>query len=383
MKVKLTDRFCANVKNETRTDYFDEDTTGLALRVSEQGRKSWTFHYTVGDKRQRLSLGTYPATSLGSARTKAIEARCALEEGADPHTTVPNGETLEAVCKEFLIREGKKLRTADWIKKALERLVYPVLGQRPIRDIRRSEIVSLLDQIEDDRGPVMATRTLEIIRRVMAWHSSRTDDFNSPIVRGMKRTKTSETARDRILSDEELRAVWTTADRFGVFGDLVQFILLTATRRTEAAHMRRGEVTGADWIIPGARYKTKLDHLVPLSAAALALLPTSGDWIFTTTGNRPIGGYSNFKREFDKLTGVAGYTLHDLRRTARSLMSRAGVSADIAERCLGHVMGGVRGTYDRYEYRDEKAQAFEALASLIDRIVNPQDNVVPMRAANG
>jgi integrase len=376
MKVKLTDRFCANVKNDNRAEYFDEVTTGLSLRVSEQGRKSWTFNYTMGERRQRLSLGTYPATSLASARTKAIEARCALEDGTDPHTTVPNGETLEAVCKEFLIREGKKLRTADWIKKALERLVYPVLGARPIHDIRRSEIVSLLDQVEDDRGPVMATRTLEIIRRVMAWHSSRTDDFNSPIVRGMARTKTSERARKRILSDDELRKVWTTADRFGVFGDLIRFILLTATRRNEAAHMRRGELIGADWIIPGARYKTKLDHLIPLSATAQALLPAAGNWIFTTTGNRPIGGFSNFKREFDKLSGVTGYTLHDLRRTSRSLMSRAGVSSDIAERCLGHVMGGVRGTYDRYEYRDEKKSAFDALASLIDRIVYPQDNVV-------
>jgi integrase len=142
--------------------------------------------------------------------------------------------------------------------------------------------------------------------------------------------------------------------------------------------MRRGELVGTDLIIGADRYKTKLDHLIPLSASALALLPTDGDWIFTTTGNRPIGGFSNFKREFDKLSGVTGYTLHDLRRSARSLMSRAGVPADIAERCLGHVMGGVRGTYDRYEYRDEKAQAFEALATLIDRIVNPQANVIQL-----
>lgn len=381
MKVKLTDRFCANVKTDTRTDYFDEVTTGLALRVTETGSKSWTFNYTVGDRRSRMTLGTYPATSLASARTKAIEARTALEDGTDPRSTAVSTETFQGVADEFLTREGKKLRTADWIKKTLERLVYPVLGDRLIRDIRRGEIVRLLDQVEDDRGPVMATRTLEIIRRVMSWHSARTDDFNSPIVRGMARTKTSDRARDRILSDDELRKVWTTAERFGVFGDLIRFILLTATRRTEAAHMRRGEIIGFDWIVPGSRYKTKLDHLIPLSATAQSMLPAEGDWIFTTTGNRPIGGYSNFKREFDKLSGVTGYTLHDLRRTARSLLSRAGVSSDISERCLGHVMGGVRGTYDRYEYRDEKARAFEALAVQINRIIHPADNVVPMRAA--
>jgi integrase len=145
--------------------------------------------------------------------------------------------------------------------------------------------------------------------------------------------------------------------------------------------MRFNEVSGDDWIIPGARYKTKLDHLVSLPASAKALLPKDGDWVFTTTGTCPIGGFNNFKKDFDRACGVLGWTIHDLRRTARSLMSRAGVSADIAERCLGHVMGGVRGTYDRYEYRDEKAKAFEALASLIDRIVNPQANVVPLSRA--
>jgi integrase len=145
--------------------------------------------------------------------------------------------------------------------------------------------------------------------------------------------------------------------------------------------MRRGEVSGADWIIPGARYKTKLDHVIPLPATAKALLPPDGDWVFTTTGTCPIGGFNNFKIDFDMACGVTGWTIHDLRRTSRSLMSRAGIPADIAERCLGHVMGGVRGTYDRYEYRDEKLQAFETLAALIERIVHPQDNIVPLRAA--
>jgi hypothetical protein len=101
--------------------------------------------------------------------------------------------------------------------------------------------------------------------------------------------------------------------------------------------------------------------------------------VFTTTGRGGIGGFSKFKRKLDKASGVSGWTLHDLRRTARSLMSRAGVSSDHAERCLGHVIAGVRGVYDRHEFHEEKKQAFEALATLIDRIVNPKDNVVQLR----
>src|SRR5205085_10987030 len=93
-------------------------------------------------------------------------------------------------------------------------------------------------------------------------------------------------------------------------------------------------------------------------------------YLFTTNGRAPIGGLSKFKRNLDQACGVTGWTLHDLRRTARSLMSRAGVPSDHAERCLGHVLAGVRGTYDRHEYHGEKLRAFEALAALVERIVS-------------
>lgn len=134
--------------------------------------------------------------------------------------------------------------------------------------------------------------------------------------------------------------------------------------------------------------------MIPLSAAAqdvLASVPKIGksDLVFTTDGKHPLGGFSKFKRAFDAKVlaelreqspeaELPRWTLHDLRRTARSLMSRAGVPSDHAERCLGHVLPGVRGTYDRHEYLNEKRHAFEALATLIVRIVNPTDNVVAL-----
>lgn len=116
-------------------------------------------------------------------------------------------------------------------------------------------------------------------------------------------------------------------------------------------------------------------------------------FVFTTDGKHAISGFSKFKREFDerilvarreqdaKATPLPNWTLHDLRRTARSLMSRAGVAPDHAERALGHVIPGIRGTYDLHEFRDEKRHAFDALAAQLDRIVNPQPNVVAFSAA--
>jgi integrase len=205
----------------------------------------------------------------------------------------------------------------------------------------------------------------------------------------MARTSPKQRRRQRTLSDDELRAVWRAAGESpNPFSYLVQFLLLTATRRNEAAHLKRDEVSGDEWTIPQERYKTGLELVVPLSPAGRAVLdkvPKVGKsgFVFTTDGKHPIAGFSKFKRAFDaKVLAELGkqdpeakplpnWTLHDLRRTARSMMSRAGVPTDHAERCLGHVIGGVRGVYDKYEYLPEKRRAFEALAALIERIVNP------------
>jgi integrase len=262
--------------------------------------------------------------------------------------------------------------------------VYPRIGARQIADIRRSEIVRLLDRIADENGPVQADVTLSFVRRVMNWHAGRSDDFRSPIVRDMAKTKPGQRRRQRILSDDEIRAVWRAAEaQPSTFTRLVQFLLLTATRRNEAARMERSELTGPNWIIPERRYKNGLQLLVPLSPAAqdvLAKTPHIGDrLVFTNDGKHALASFSKFKPKLDKASGTTGWTLHDLRRTARSLMSRAGVSVDHAERCLGHVMGGLRGTYDVHGYAEEKRRAFEALAGLIERILDPQENVTPLR----
>jgi integrase len=134
---------------------------------------------------------------------------------------------------------------------------------------------------------------------------------------------------------------------------LVQFLLMTAVRRNEAARMEWSEVSGAEWTIPQARYKTGFELVVPLSLAAQAVLDKTpklrSKFIFTNDGKRAIASFSKFKPKLDKASGITGWTLHDLRRTARSLMSRAGVSSDHAERCLGHVISGIRGTYDKHD----------------------------------
>lgn len=426
---RLSLAFVEKSKAETgadRTIYWDEKLTGFGVMVTAGGHKSFVFTYRANTVQRRMKLDgrwlryeagrskhggkTEPPRAgeslFGIAKREAEAVRGAIAQGRDPLAELKNGQnttknSFKAVAVEFFNRDGKTLRSASESKQDLERYIYPPFGSRAINSIRRSEIVRLLDKIEDDRGPFAAQHALAIVRRIMNWHATRDDDFVSPIVRGMTRVKTKESARDRILDDDELRVVWSVANEGrGPYDYLLQYILLTATRITEASGMKRAELSkdGAEWTIPSARYKTKLDHIVPLSKTARAMLAKmpaieGSKWTFTTNGKVPISGFSKFKKAFDarvlqalrkqdaKAKPLPRWTPHDLRRTARSLMSRAGVNADHAERCLGHVIGGVRGVYDRHAFQDEKRHAFEALAAQINRIVAPQPNVVALEGA--
>jgi integrase len=197
--------------------------------------------------------------------------------------------------------------------------------------------------------------------------------------------------RDRVLADDEIRDLWVALDTVkdvpACYPRFVKFLMLTATRRDEAADMHSAEVDGDIWVIPASRYKSKVDQAIPLSAPAKALIGSkpeggrkgNGWYTFSTTdGEKPFAGFSKAKSALDKAIAadreregrepMTNWTLHDLRRTARTLLSRAKVPADHAERCLGHVIGGVRGVYDRYAFLEEKRCAFEALAGLIDDI---------------
>jgi integrase len=393
MRVKLTPGFVIRATaapGAERTTFWDQTLPGFGLMVTANGHKSYVVQYRANGASRRMTIsGMLP---LNQARKQALALLGAVAKGGDPlkerrQKAAMASNTLQQIAKTYFGREGKKLRSWERRQADLKRLVWPRLGARQIGEIKRSEIARLLDHIEDTAGPTQADNILAFLSKIFAWHASRDDDFRSPIVRGMARTNAKERERKRILNDDELREVWRAAESTqGPWGLFVKFLLVTAVRRTEAADMTWDELSGDDWTIPAARYKTKNDVTLPLSGAAkviLTALPQIKDcrFLFTTDGKNPISGFSQFKVRFDQECGVAGWRIHDLRRTARSLMSRAGVSADIAERCLGHVIPGIRGTYDRHRYQDEMRRAFEALAAQIERIVHPQENVVPLQMA--
>jgi len=385
---KLTDIAIRNLKpGPVRLEIADPGARGLYVVVQPSGFKSFAVRYRFGGKPKKLTL---KCTSLAHARREAADAMYQLEQGTDPGAVksaqrTAAKDTFRAIAQQYMRHQASKLRTAQWIERTLARLAFGALGDRPIADIRRSEIVRLLDKIAETNGPVMADRTLAVMSPIFNWHAARSDDFRSPIVRGMKRTSTKERARSRILTDDELCAVWKATGELEVFGGFVRFLLTTAARRAEAAKMTWDEIEGSDWVLPAARNKNGVPLVRPLSEAARAAIDAQHKivgcpYVFTAKGQRPLNDYVRPKRKIDAASGVSGWTLHDLRRTARSLMSRAGVNADVAEMCLGHSLAGVRGTYDRHSYHTEKKHAFEALAAQIELIVSPpKGNVTPLR----
>jgi integrase len=256
----------------------------------------------------------------------------------------------------------------------------------------------------------MADIQIGYLRSAFDWWQLRDEQFVSPVVRGMAGSHGK--AGSRILTAEEIIDLWRALDEIEhvppAFPAFVRVLFLTACRRNEVARMHTDELergnqfamiggastkAATSWTIPGSRYKTKVDHVVPLIPAIKKFLPECKDgFVFSSDGGkRPINGFDPPKKQLDaaiarirkreKRPAMPAWCFHDLRRTSRSVMAAAGVLEDVSERVLGHKMAGVRGVYNRHGYFNEKADALSRLASFIDGIVHPKENVVPMKRA--
>ena len=370
-----------------RYTYPDPALAGHFLRVMPSGVKS--FYAVVRDPQ-----GKQQWVKTGSAETMPIEesrlrARAIIQRVRDGLPAIaPRAATFGAVVEEWRRRHVEKngLRSAAEINRLLERHVLPDWRDRALPSIRKSDIAALLDRIEDGAGARQADYTLGIIRNLMNWHAARSDDFRPPIFRGMRRQSPHAQRRSRVLEDHELRAVWLAAETAGTYGALVRILLLTAQRREKVLTMRWDDVDADGvWTIPAEAREKQNAGVISLPAPARAIVAAQprfarNVFVFAGRGEGPINGHSKYKDRLDQASGITGWTLHDLRRTARSLMSRAGVRPDIAERVMGHTITGVEGIYDRHRYDTEKADALAKLATLVDLIVNPQANVVAMGA---
>jgi integrase len=350
---------------------------GFGVRITARGARAFVLNYSTGGRERRYTIGSTATWNVTEAVREARALRQRIDRGEDPMAKAPAVEAKKTVAEilDTFIKRSRLKRPDNYLD-VFKRFVKPAFGQLPINELKRRHIVALLDHIEDNHGAVMATRTLSYLRSAMNWHAVRDDTFVPPFVRGMARSSTTDRARDRTLTDEEICTLWPVLESNGNLGRACQVMLLTGSRRSEVTGMRWDELADGVWTIPAARYKKRgKDHVVPLSAMAREIISgqdrTRSPLVFPGRGGAVLSRGGQGKAAIDRSTpGLAPWRIHDLRRTARSLMSRAGVNSDVAERVLGHAIVGVRATYDRHAFLEEKREALEKLAEIVRGIVD-------------
>jgi integrase len=385
--------------SDKRREWPDGNVTGLYLVVQPSGAKSWALRYRASGAPRKLTLGPYPGIGIGAARGLAREAIGKVAGGKDP--AAAKKATKEArkaeqsaddrvakVAKAFTEKYLKRHVGPGWAREAerlLRKEILPIIGLKRLGDVRRADVIDMLDGIVDRGAPFTANRALAVLTRLGNWAVEREIITASPFDR--IKPPAVETSRERVLSDDEIKLVWAAFEAVGhpfcAFGKL---LLLTGARRAEVAGMRWSEVDLAakTWTLPGARTKNGHEHVVPLSDAAVRMLqdlPRIGDkpdgFIFTTTGTTPVSGYSHAKAAIDKATGAFAepWTFHDLRRTLATNLQKLGVRLEVTEAVLNHTSGsrgGIVGVYQRHNYADEKREALDKWADRVAQIVGEE-----------
>jgi len=379
----------------------DRDIDGFVARRLDSGAITYGFRYRIKGKPQRwVSLGVHGRSHYTAerARKDARDLAARVEKREDPYQDDKAHQvaelakrerkrnTLNVVLDNYLneIVDGeKKLRTGRSIKGQFKNHVRPTLGSMPIADITRDDINRMLKAVAKGAGPVARDRVFANLRAALNWYEAEDSSYHSPIVKAM--AKNSSKPRDRVLSDEEICTVWTALQSNAVpvaFADLVRSLLYTGQRRSDCALMHDREMIDENhWVIPAGRYKNQGTHYVYLTSRVLGLLPKTKGFKFgaRTAGERPYSGFSKGKAALDEviadrrkdagLRPMPHWTLHDLRRTARTLLSRAKVTPDMAEMVIGHAVKGLRKVYDHHEYKEERKDAMERLSDQLDKII--------------
>jgi integrase len=392
----LTDRKVADLRRRAKRYVLsDPEQRGMYIRVMPSGPHVYAAVARDPYGRQVwATIGSADVLGIEDARDKARKAIGRIKEGKraiEPPPVAP--KSYQAVAKEWLelyVVKQKKLRSRPEIERLLKKFVFPVWGKRDFVSVRRRDANDLLDNIAKN-SEWNADHVLSIIRKIANWYATRDEDYESPFVKGMRRTNPEARERSRTLTDDELRRVWHAAEEAGTFGALIKVLLLTAQRRGAVVGMKWSDLTSDGvWKIPTeARAKGNAGAL-KLPETALAVIKAQPRFsknkyvLAAARGDGPLNGFNKRKAAFDEACGVIGWTLHDCRRTARSLLSRAGVPSEHAEQTLGHKLQGVEGTYNQYDFFREKSDALASLAALIERIVNPPSggNVVMLHQAD-
>ena len=389
--MKLTDRQVRNLKPKSQR-YEEWEGDGLGIRVAPSGRKSWIYMYRFNGTARRMTFGTYPALSVAEAHAVHAQAKLSLSHGKDPGTKLVkdrqehrNASTVNELAHEYIEKWAKK-RKRSWKEdeRMLNKDMLPTIGKLKAKEITRRDIIRLLDKIVARGAPIIANRTLEIIRKM----------FNFAVERGILdispclniRAPSAENQRDRVLSEEEIKLFWHNLDKTNINKGIqlaLKLQLITAQRRGETISMEWSEVdlNSGWWTIPAHKAKNNLAHRVPLSPMAKTILAEARQrsgtslYVFPSPhSDKHIspGAVSRAINRSRKLLNTESFTPHDLRRTVASHMTSTGISRLVVGKILNHVESSITAVYDRHSYDKEKQEALLMWGKTLSEYVKPK-----------
>lgn len=396
----LTARYCETISVDRRTDIWDDMVRGLVLRVSPNGTKTWTVVYTRESDgvKQRVKLGRFPSMTLEKARTAALKMVTAVSEGEDPSEEKRARKaamTVEALGEMYVEKYAKR-RKKTWVEdqRLLKVEIYPEIGRMKAVAVKRRDLLDIIEAKAEAGYVAQSTQILAVIRKMFNWAVD-SDYLETSPAQGIK-PRGKAVRRDRVLSDEEIKAVWNAlpgANLAEQTRDIIRLLFLTGQRSGEVCGIRRSEIDAdrAIWTIPAARAKNGLAHVVPLSPAALAIVE---QWLSKVDEEEaPLFSRVDEPIESNAIAHAARlklqilnerWTPHDIRRTVATGMAGQGIAPHIVEAVLNHISGfraGVAGVYNRNTYEPEKRQALIIWSEHLDAIVSGRaPAVVPFRA---
>jgi len=415
--VGLTDAKIKGLKppESGQAEYADKVVSGLRLRIGASGTRTFIIRKRIGGRVANVTVGRFHDTrfTLTDARKKARTLLNDIEGGGDPRgetrkATGAGAGTIRALFADYKKAKAGRRSIAE-IERIFGRYILPEHGDRLADSLNRADVTRLIDGVANGGGkptPVMARAVAAQLSAFYSWAMPRLHRLEvNPCRDAGKPDK--PTARERVLSNDELKALWTVLAGEGwPWGPAVKLLILTGQRRDEVFSAARDEfdLKAKLWTIPRDRAKNGKAHLVPLSKAAVELLEAvpviDGSAKLFPSRADPERGASGFSRALARIIAtmvkelsdddeepatIEHFTLHDLRRTMATGLQRLGVRLEVTEAVLNHVAGtrgGLVGVYQRHEFLDEKRHALDAWAAEVERIVAAKDraNVVTLHA---
>ena len=359
-------------KATARYDIFDASVRGLGVRIAPSGTKSWFIMRRFNGKMLRTTFGRYPEVGLADARLRAPEVLLKMSKG----NTSQGNDTFETIVAEWIKRDQSKNKSVEQVKTAIKRHVSPVFSGRKLDEIKKQDIIKLIDQITDGGSPVAANRILAFLKRFFNWCVERDILEVSPAL--SIKVNTGEISRDRVLDVGELFKLWTVEDKLSYpWGAILKLLMLTGARLKEVSEVTWDEISLEEqiWSIPSSRTKNSRPHQIHLSTQAIQILrslPSVKDqsFLFSTNGVRPVSGFSKAKKRIDLLSGVDNWRFHDLRRSfATYTTEKLEIPPVVIDKVLNHVSGAVKGVaaiYQRGEYLEQRREALQAWGDYLE-----------------